>query len=83
MKGLIIIMKTQRELVNAACKNKGITVKKMCDDLGINYDTYKSSIRRNPLGGQRYLAIAKYLDLDLMELMSAPFDKPLIKKESK
>lgn len=75
-------MKTQRELIKDACTQRNITIKKMCDDLGINYDAYRTAIRMKPLGSQKYLIIAKYLDLDLMELMSAPFDKPLTKKES-
>lgn len=68
--------KTQRELINDACNEKGITVKELCNILGINSTSYFSTIRREHLSVNKYLLISNYLNLDLNILMNAPFDKP-------
>lgn len=68
--------KTQRDLINEGCNNKGITPKEMCDELGINYKGYTSCVYRQYLGGRTAAKIANYLNLDLNLLMNAPLDKP-------
>lgn len=72
---------TQRQLIKQALVQKNITAKKMCEDLGLNYMSYATGIRRKPLMGSTYVAISDYLNIDLRTLMTAPFDKPI--KETK
>lgn len=67
---------TQKELISRGCDVLGITMKDMCEELNLNYKSFMSTIIREPLSGSKYFKIAKYLNLDLMELMGAPFDKP-------
>lgn len=71
-----IELKTQRDIIKDACDLKGITVKEMCNELNLNYQSYRTSIVREYLSLNKYLLISKYLDLDLNILLNAPFDKP-------
>lgn len=68
-------MKTQREIIKDACTRKNITMRIMCDDLNINYASFKSSIRRARLNSQTAMKISKYLDIGIFELISAPIKK--------
>lgn len=74
-------MKTQRDLIKEACKTKNITVKKMCEDINLNYKTYRSKIAYFKLTGKKCLLISEYLDIDLKTLMTAPLDKPIKSKK--
>lgn len=65
-------MKTQQDLINEACKNKGILLKTMCSDLNINYKSYRSAVRQSKFSYKRALKICDYLNIDLHELMAAP-----------
>ena len=74
-------MKTQKEIIKNACGKKNITLQKMCQDLNINYNGFKSSIRRARLSSQKAMKISKYLDIDIFELISAPISTPIKKGE--
>lgn len=68
-------MRTQKEIIKNACKKKNITMQKMCQDLNINYNGFKSSIRQARLKSQTAMRISKYLDINIFELISAPIKK--------
>lgn len=70
------MIKTQRLLIKEACQSKGITIKRLCDDLNLSYNAFKANIRTQYLGRKNVKRISEYLDLDLVELMNAPLDNP-------
>lgn len=72
-------METQREIIKEACNRKNITIRKMCDDLNINYEGFRSAVRRARLRSQTAMKISKYLDIDIFELISAPISTTIKK----
>ena len=64
--------KTSTDYIEYLCQKKGITVKEMCEILDFNYDGFISGYRRRQLKLDRAIKLIKYLDGDLMELMTLP-----------
>lgn len=70
-------MKTQRQLINEAAKSKGISIKKLCEDLNFNYASFRSEVSRTNFPAKKVLLISEYLDVDLKTLIKAPLEKPV------
>lgn len=64
--------KTSTDYIKYLCQKKGITIKEMCNALDFNFDGFNSSFRRKHLKPERAIKLVKYLDGDLMTLMSLP-----------
>lgn len=65
-------MKSQKDLIYEACEAKGISVSRMCQDLNINYGTFRIAITQRKLSADMVLKTCKYLDIDALTLLEAP-----------
>lgn len=65
-------IKTLKDYIYILCIRKGITMKQMCTDLNIPYNSFKSSITKS-ISAKRLSKIIKYLDGDF----TFAFDLPL------
>lgn len=65
-------MKSQKELIYETCASNNISIRQMCDDLNIKYDSFRVIIRTRKLNADNVLKICKYLDIDALTLLEAP-----------
>lgn len=65
-------IKTLKDYIYILCKYKGITMKQMCEDLNIPYDSFKAGITKS-ISAKRLFIIINYLDGDF----TFAFDLPL------
>lgn len=63
-----------KEYIYILCKNKGITAKDMCDDIGISYTSFKAQISKS-ISAKRLKLIVNYLGGNF----ATAFDLPLTK----
>ena len=64
--------KNSTDYIEYLCQLKGITIKELCDALNFNFDAFVSGYRKQRLKPERAIKVIKYLDGDLMTLMSLP-----------
>lgn len=64
------------------CQQKGITLTKMCEDLGFNQMGFITHYRRVKLGRERLLKVAKYLNADIALLMTLPLPSKQKRKDN-
>ena len=65
-------IKTLKDYIYILCIRKGITIKQMCEDLNIPYNSFKAGITKS-ISAKRLSKIIKYLDGDF----TFAFDLPL------
>lgn len=63
------------------CQQKGITIKKMCEDLDFNYQAFRSNYRRNRLNRDHLFKLINYLNADFTLLMTLPLSSELKKRK--
>ena len=73
---------TYSDYILYLCQQKGITIKKMCEDLNFNYPAFRSNYRRNKLSRDHLYKLINYLNADFTLLMTLPLSSDL-KKERK
>lgn len=54
---------------------RGTTLRQMCNDLDINYDSFRVSYMYNRMSPDRLLKIAEYLNVDPQQLANLPLKK--------
>lgn len=74
--------KTKQEIINETmtvdkfvkqkCKEKGVSLKQMCDDLKIPYNPFKSNYHAKRMKYARAIKIASYLNCNLGDLLAKP-----------
>ena len=64
--------KSSTDYIEYLCQLKGITIKELCDALDFNFNAFVSGYRKYRLKPERAIKVIKYLDGDLMTLMSLP-----------
>lgn len=65
-------IETLKDYIYCLCYYRGVTIKQMCEDLNIPYDSFKTSITKS-IGAKRLSKIIKYLDGNF----ALAFDLPL------
>lgn len=64
-------IETLKDYIYCLCYYRGVTIKQMCSDLDISYNTFKSHITKS-IGKERLLKIIKYLDGDARLALDLP-----------
>lgn len=59
-------IKTLKDYIHILCKYKGITMKQMCEDLNISYDSFKVDIITKSIDVKYLFIIINYLDGDFL-----------------
>lgn len=54
--------------IKSLCKINNISVKKLCLDLKFNYNSFRINAPRNNLSADKIIKIAKYFNINLLEL---------------
>lgn len=57
-------------IIKNKCKDKGITIKKMCNDLDINVKSFQTNAKRCNINAKNLAKIAKYLNIDIFLLIN-------------
>ena len=70
------------DYIKYLCQQKGVTITKMCKDLGFNQLGFMTNYKRKRLKRDRLLKVAEYLNADITLLMTLPLLSEL-KKERK
>lgn len=63
--------------IRVLCKRKGVSLRKMCLELGFSYRAFLTSYTCKRMRYKRMHKVMDYLDGDVGELMSLPLDKEL------
>lgn len=64
-------IETLKDYIYCLCYYRGVTIKQMCSDLDISYNTFKSHITKS-IGKERLLKIIKYLDGNVQLALDLP-----------
>ena len=64
-------IETLKDYIYCLCYYRGVTIKQMCSDLDISYNTFKSHITKS-IGRERLLKIIKYLDGNVQLALDLP-----------
>lgn len=64
-------IETLKDYIYFLCYYRGVTIKQMCSDLDISYNTFKSHITKS-ISTKRLLKIIKYLDGDVLLALDLP-----------
>lgn len=64
-------IETLKDYIYCLCYYRGVTIKQMCSDLDISYNTFKSHITKS-IGKERLLKIIKYLDGNVQLALNLP-----------
>mgnify|MGYP003082588532 CR=1 FL=1 len=64
--------KTRDEYIRFLANQKGVTLKQMCEDLGISYISFKSGYLHRKMRRKRQEKIMNYLDGDIKIIESLP-----------
>lgn len=65
------MVQIQHDMIREALKKKNITLKKMCEDLNLNYGSIRFKLGRQRFGTDMGLKVSEYLDIDFKELQTA------------
>lgn len=60
---------TFSEFISTECKKRGIKLKQMCDDCGINYHGFSTTYKARKTRPEWVIAISHYFDADLETLL--------------